>query len=106
MGHIDQTMRTRNFRTRTKWWKEEQLPRVKMGEKPAWRGKWQNAISGKQWDNVRKETHEVSVMIQRLETYAIRDKKDNRLLLHQERRHRLTGRHPQKVQAAEERGFL
>ena len=35
-------------------------------------------------------------MIQRLETDAIRDKKDNRPLLHQKRRHRLTGRYPQK----------
>ena len=40
-------------------------------------------------------------MIQRLETDAIRDEKDNRDLLHQERRHRLTERYHQKVQAAE-----
>ena len=40
------------------------------------------AISGKQLDSVQKETHVVSV-IPRLETDAIRDKKDNRLLLPQ-----------------------
>ena len=64
------------------------------------------AISGKQLDNVRKKTHVVSVMIPRLETDMIRDKNDNRPLLHQTRRHRLTGRYPQKVQAAEERALL
>ena len=53
------------------------------------------AISGKQQHKFRKETHVVSVMIQRLETDAIRDQKDNRPLLHQ-----------QKVQAAEGRAFL
>ena len=56
--------------------------------------------------NVRKETHVVSVMIQRLESDAIRDEKDNRPLLHQKRRHRLTERNLQKVQVAEEKVFL
>ena len=45
-------------------------------------------------------------MIPRLETDAIRDKEDNRRFLHQKQRHRLTGRYPQKVQAAEERALL
>ena len=64
----------------------------------------ENAFSGKQLDGVRKETHVVSVMIPRLETDAIRDKKDNRPLLHQKRRHRLTGKNSiKKVQAAEEK---
>ena len=45
-------------------------------------------------------------MIPRLETDAISDKKDNRLLLHQKRRYRLIGRYPQKVEVAEERAFL
>ena len=44
-------------------------------------------------------------MIQRLDKDAIRDRKDNRALLHQQRRHRLTGRYPQKVQTAEERAL-
>ena len=57
-------------------------------------------------DNVRKETHVVSVMIQRLETDAIRDKKDNRLLLHQKRRHRLTERSHQKVHTSEGKVLL
>ena len=43
----------------------------------------------------------VSFMIERLETDAIRDEKDNHPLLHQKRRHRLTERCPQQVQAAE-----
>ena len=33
------------------------------------------------------------------ETDAIRDKKNNRPLLHQKRRHRLTERHPEEIQA-------
>ena len=68
------------------------------GEKASVGGEWENAISGKQLDSVRKETH---VLIPRLKTDAIRDKKDNRPLLHQKRKHRLAGTNPQKVQAAE-----
>ena len=46
-------------------------------------------------------------MIERLETDArLRDRMDNRPLLHQKRRHRLLGRYPQKVQVAEERAHL
>ena len=68
--------------------------------------RWEISISGKQLDNVRKKTRVVSVMHQRLETDAIRDKEDNRLLLHWKRRHTLTERYPQKVQAAEGRSIL
>ena len=60
--------------------------------------KCENAISGKQLDSVRKETHVVSVMIQRLETDAIRV-----LSCTQKLSQRLTGRYPLKVLAAEER---
>ena len=81
-------------------------PTVKKGEKPAWIGRWENAASGQQLDNVRQEIHVFYAMIQHLETDAIRDKKDNRPLLHQKRRQRLTGRYPQKVQAADERALL
>ena len=55
-------------------------------------------------DNVRKETHVVSVMNGPLETVAVvRDKKDDRPLPHQIRRPRLTARekNPQKNQATE-----
>ena len=52
-------------------------------------------------DRVRQETCVVPVMIERLETDATRDKKDNRPLLHRKHRHRLTERNPQKVQVAE-----
>ena len=48
------------------------------------------------WTILEKETHVVSVMIWRMETDAIRDKKDNRPLLHHKRRHRLMERYPQK----------
>ena len=65
-----------------------------------------SAINGKQLDCIRKETHVVSVMIENVETDAIKDKEDNRPLLHQKRRHRLTGRYPPKVQAGEERALL
>ena len=42
-------------------------------------------------------------MIAHLETDVWGDKKNNRPLLHQKRRHRLTERYAQKVQAAEEK---
>ena len=38
-------------------------------------GTSENAVSGKQLYDVRKETHVVSVMIQRLESDAIRDER-------------------------------
>ena len=66
-------MRTRNFRA----WNEgveSGAATKKRREKSAWRGKWDNAISGKQQDNVRNETHAVSVMMEHLGTAAIRDK--------------------------------
>ena len=51
------------------------------------------------------ETHVVCVMIPRLETVAVRDKMDNRALLHRKRRHRLTEENPRKVLAPGEKGF-
>ena len=81
--------------------------RQKKGEKSAWRGKWENTVQLHSTDSsVRKETHVVSVLIEHLETDAIRDKKDNRFLLHQKRRHRVTERNRQKVQASEEKVVL
>ena len=56
---IDQMMRTRNFRVWNDVVEEQQSPRVKMGRKPAWRGKWESVFRK---DNVKKETHVVSVM--------------------------------------------
>ena len=66
----------------------------------------ENAVNGKQLDSVREETPEVSVMIEHLEKDAIRDKKDNRPLLHQKQRHRLTERKLQKVQVSERKVLL
>ena len=82
--HIDQTMRTRNFRVRSDVVKGDQSPRVNKERKPALRGKWKSVFSGKHMDNVPKETRVVSVMTSKpLETVAkIRDEKDERLLLH------------------------
>ena len=48
-----------------KWWREEQCRRVTRERKLLLRGKWENAISGQQMDNVRKEIHAVSAMSQR-----------------------------------------
>ena len=58
------------------------------------------------WTVFEKETYVVSVMNERLETDAIRDKKDNRPLLHQKRRHKLTERNPQKVQESVRTGHV
>ena len=58
------------------------------------RGKWKSVFNGRHMDNVRKETHVVSVMTSKtLETEdKVRDKKDDRLLMHPIRRqNRLTG---------------
>ena len=77
-----------------------------MERKPTLKGKWVNAISEKQLDNLRKEIHVVSVTNSHLETDAIRDKKDRRLLLHKKRRHRLTGRYPPIVQVLEVKALL
>ena len=77
-----------------------------MGEKSAWRGEWENAISGKQMDNVRKDIHVVSVTNPHLETDAREDEKNNRPLQRLKRRHRLTGRYPPKVQAVKVKAFL
>ena len=80
--YIDQTMRTRNFKARNERVEKGVVTKSqKKGEKSGWIGRLENATIGKQLDNVRKETHVVSVMIQRLETDAIRYKKDNRPLL-------------------------
>ena len=58
--HIDQMMRTRNFRAGTMLWNEDQLPRVKEETKPTIRGKWESVFSGRHMDNVPKEAVVVS----------------------------------------------
>ena len=73
---------------------------------PAQKRQWENAISGKQLDDVRNETHAVSVKIPHLKADARWDKKNNRRVLHWQRRNRLTERYHPKVQAAEERALL
>ena len=81
--HIDQMIRTRNFKARNEL-RQGYWPRVTQGEKSPLRGKWENAISEKQLDSVQKDTLAVSA------TDPIMVKKHNRPLLLQRRRHRLT----------------
>ena len=102
--HVGQTMRTRNFRARNERVERGAVTKSRQGRKVIVERKVENAISGKQFDHVRMEKHAVSVMLVHLGTEAIRDKKkDNRLLLRQKRRHRLTERNHQKVEASEEK---
>ena len=77
--HTDQMMRTRNFKVRNDVVERGPVtPRVKKERKPTLRGKWESVFSGRHMDNVRKETHAVSVMTQwPLETVALaKDEKD------------------------------
>ena len=77
-----------------------------MERKPTLRGKWENAFSGREMDNVPKETHVVSPMILYLGTGArIRKEKANRLLLHLIQRQRLTGKNPSTGRVAEVRAL-
>ena len=50
--HIDQMMRTRNFRVRNEVVKEEQSPRVQKERRPALKEKCESVFSGKLMDNV------------------------------------------------------
>ena len=91
--HIDQTMRTRTFRPRNEIVERGAVTKSQQrGEKSAWMGRWENAISERHMDNVRKDTHAVSVMTNKhKETCTVvRDEKDDGLLPHQIRRPRLT----------------
>ena len=99
--HIDQTVRTRNFRARNEIVERGAVTKSQKG-KESQRGVESGRVLSVEsnWTMFRKETHVVSVMIQ------LRDTKDNRLLRHQMQTHRLTERHPQKVQAAGERALL
>ena len=66
----------------------------------AWKGEWENAISGKQMDSVRKETLAASA------TEIIVDNEHNRPLLLRMRRHRLTEESLQKALAPVEKEDL
>ena len=74
--------------------------RVTEGEKSTWKGKWENAISGKQLDSVQEETLAV------IASEVIVDIEHNRLLLFQRRRHRLTEESPRKALAPGEKVLL
>ena len=97
--HIDQTMRTHNFRARIEMVERGVVTKSQKGRKACAERKvgeccWWKAIG--QCSN--------SFMIERLETDAVIDEKDNRPLLHQKRRHGRTERNHQK--AAEEKVLL
>ena len=58
--HIDQMMRTRNFRIWNKVVERGEVTKSQKGtEKPTLRGKWENVFSGNQMDNVQMLTHVV-----------------------------------------------
>ena len=64
--HIDQMMRTRNFRARSEVVERGSVPKSQKKErKHTLSGKWDSVFSGRHTDTVPKETHEVSVMTQR-----------------------------------------
>ena len=68
--------------------------RVNKERKLTSRGKWESVFGGKDMDNVRKETHVVSVMTDwyKETCTVVRDEKNDRPLPHQIRRPRLTAR--------------
>ena len=93
--HIDQMMRTRNFRARNEVVERGSVTKSQKQRKPSLRGKRKSVFSGRHMDNVPEETHVVSVMSKSRWKQAQRSetKKDDRLLLHPTRRRkRLTAR--------------
>ena len=70
--HIDQTQRTRNFRGPERKSRKRSSNQESKREKSQRGEDWENAISGKQLDNVRKETHAVCVTMEHLETDAVK----------------------------------
>ena len=104
--HVDQSTRKYNFKARHERIEMEVLVKSQEGRNVIVERSGRMLSSGKQLDHVRKETHAVLVTMEHLETGAIIYKKDNRLLLHQNCRHRLRERNHQKVQALEEKVLL
>ena len=77
--HIDQTMRTRNFRAMSEIVERGAVTKSQIGEKRQRGEESERMLSVEiKWTVFEKETYVVSVMNERLETDAIRDKKDNR----------------------------
>ena len=74
----------RNFRARSVRFREMGSDQVKKGRMSAWKGEWENVISGNHMDSVQEQTLAV------LARGAIVDNKHNRILLLQRRRHSLT----------------
>ena len=75
------------------------LIKSKKGRMSAWRGEWENDISGNHMDSVQEQTLAV------LARGVIVDNKHNRILLLQRRRHSLTEEDFRTVLAAERKSF-
>ena len=69
--HIDQVNEDKKFHNRERNSGKRDSSQESKTEKSQRVEEWENAISAKQLDSVRKEAHVVSVMIQRLEADAI-----------------------------------
>ena len=82
-----------------KGWRQEFWSRVTKGEKSSLRGKWQNAISGKQLDSVQEETNVASA------SEVIVDRKHNRPFPLQKRRHGLTEENLERFWSQERKSF-
>ena len=103
--HIDQTMRTRNIRVWSEIVERRSVTRSRKGknanveEKVGRCYQWKAIGQGPKGDSCSFR-HCIWKQMSRL-----RDRKDKPPLPHQMRRHRLTDRHPQKDQAAEEKAL-
>ena len=106
--HVDQAIRTRNFRARTEIVERGTVTTSHKGKKA---NAERRVGECHQWKaigqcSVLEETHAVSITSSHLETDAVRNEKNDRLLLPLKRRHRQTGKCPPKVQAAEVKALL
>ena len=90
--HIDQMMRTRNFRVRNEVVESGSVTKSQKGKKAKFERKVGECFSGRHMHNVQKETHVFSVMtdLYKETCTVVKDEEDDRLLPHQIRRPRLT----------------
>ena len=104
--HVDQQMRTRNFRARSEIVERGAVTKRPKGRKAVVERKVGECF---QWKAIGQCSRGDSCSFsheQASEADATRDKKNKRPLQHQKRMHRLTKSYPPKVQATEERSLL
>ena len=102
--HIDQTMRPRNFRAWKEMVERGTVTKSHKGEKASVDRKVGECY---QWKTIGQCSKGDSCSFSHdPATGNRRDEKDNRPLLHQERRHRLTEKCPHRIQAAEAKVLL